>query len=110
MKTANELQFNASQIAELVKAIQSDSGLKQEEKQAVIDKLHDSAYVNKMTASLAGGSIGLLVAKYLKLSKTAKVLLALAGFGIGRALWGSIHDDTKKFQEYNNKLKVYEIR
>lgn len=97
-------------IMELVRAVQADQTLQPDQKALIVEKLHDPAFTSNI-AGVAGGGVALLIAKYLKLSNTAKVLLSVAGFGIGHALWNSIHEhNDKKFQDYNKKLKVYEIR
>ena len=68
-----------------------------------------TAYCHGCNCSGAmGAGIGLVVAKYLDLSKSAQVLLALAGVGIGKYLL----DQTKKhdrFLQHDKRLKVYNI-
>lgn len=102
--------LSVGHITELIKAVQSDHSLSDEQKKSVVERLQDKVFVSKLSSGVIGGGVGLLVSKYLKLSNSAKVLLSVAGYGIGRTLWESLHSEEKKFQDYNKKLKVYEIR
>lgn len=103
--------YTADHVRELIKAVQADSTLTAEQKTEIVQKLQDKSFVTKLNSGAAGVGIGLLIGKYLKLSTTAKVLLSIAGYGIGRSLWTYLHTTKEsKFQSYNSKLKSYEIR
>lgn len=95
---------------ELEKAIKADVSLTDEQREEVLKLIQDKQFLNKLTSGLLGAGAGGIIAKYLKLSPTAQVLLAVSSFGIGRLLWESSKNDSKRFSEYNKKLKVYEIK
>ena len=92
-------------VTRLKSTISGDNSLTAQEKETVLSALQD----DKLKSSLIGGGLGLLAAKYLKLSSTAQVLLTLAGFGIGKALLNRV-PKTNKSLKYNNTVKAYEVQ
>ena len=94
---------------ELIAIVRRDTSLTSAEKDEIINKLSNLTFFTPFINGVIGASVGLIVAKYLKLSKTAQVLLTLAGFGLGKYLLDATrkHD---KFLQYNEKLKVYELQ
>lgn len=94
---------------QLLLAVQADRSLSKEERDRVLQILNQPDFLTKLTAGAFGASITYLIAKFLHLSKTAQVLLAIAGFGIGKLLLDASSHHTDRFATYNNKMKVYEI-
>jgi len=100
-------------IQELIRAVRSDSFLSGQQKQDVLNKLNESPIINKLTAGMSAGGTGYIIAKYLNLSKPAQILLAIAGYGIGRFLWEEFYrkdGGQNRFARYNDKLNIYEIQ
>lgn len=98
-------------LVELQRVIDSDHALKEAEKAELKERLNDKdAVLKSLSFGATGAATALLVGKYLKLSKTTQVLLSLAGFGIGRALYNSLiknpgRDNFGKVNKHNQ----YEI-
>jgi len=98
-------------LPELQRVIAADRALKEEEKAELKARLTNRDDVLKaLSFGLAGATTTLLISKYLKLSKTAQVLLSIAGFGIGRALYNILlknpgRDNFGKMNKHNQ----YEI-
>jgi hypothetical protein len=93
----------------IIKAIQSDSGLSEPDKELLLSKLNDDKWFDKLMHGTTGASVGYLVSKFFGLSRKSQVLLTVAGFGIGRYLLDNIQK-RDKFMQYNDKLKTYEIK
>lgn len=90
----------------LTEHISKDTTLKSSERASLLSALSE----DKLRAGLLGGAAGLLISKYLKLSKPSQVLLTLAGFGVGRALLRRMDREPDKFYIRDPKTKTYEIR
>lgn len=94
---------------QIVKAIQHDPSLSEAEKELLISKINDDKWFDKLMHGATGASVGYLVSKFFGLTKKSQVLLTVAGFGIGRYLLDNVRK-SGKFMQYNDKLKVYEIK
>ena len=99
-------------IAALQQAIQADKFITAEQKLQVLDKIRQFPTTSKGSSGFVGGGIGLAVARYLALSKSAQALLAIAGYGIGRVLWEHYYGEknNNKFMQFNDRIKAYEIQ
>ena len=75
---------------DLKKVIQADFGLSQENKQSLFTILNSPNVAEQLFAGVAGGAIGLAVAKYREMSGTAQTLMSLAGFGLGNIIMNSL--------------------
>jgi hypothetical protein len=94
---------------QLISIIDRDPTLTKAEKDEVIERLRDNSFYDHMIHGAIGASIGYVIARFLKLSKTSQVLLSIAGFGLGKYLLDATrkHD---RFLQYNDRLKVYELK
>lgn len=102
---ANNPQISQQQLVQLV---MNDPLLSISEKAELVDKLRDANYYQSLVHGAIGAGLGLAFSRYMELSRTAQVLISLAGFGIGKYLLdvSSKHD---KFLQYNDKYKTYTI-
>ena len=98
-------------LAELRRAVSSDRELNEHEREELNALIEEKDFLKRMAFGGAGAALGLIVAKFLKLGRTTQVLLSLAGFGIGRALYDGLiknpHRDN--FGQVNRKTNLYEI-
>ena len=83
--------------------------MSESDKEEIIAKLNDAAFYDNLMHGAAGAGVGVAIAKFLNLPKTAQVLLSIAGFGIGKYLL-DVSRKRDKFLQYNEKLKVYDIK
>jgi hypothetical protein len=96
-------------INDLVSAIKADPTLDDTDKKHVIAMVSEHDFITKLMYGAFGASLSYIVAKYLGLSKTAQVLLAIAGYGVGRLLLDASKHKDNRFVQYNDKIKLYEI-
>lgn len=94
---------------QLITIVMRDPVMTQQEKAEVIAKLNDHSFINHISRGVVGAGVGLIIAKFMGLSKSAQVLLSLAGFGIGKYLL-DVSRKHDKFLQYNERLKVYDIK
>lgn len=98
-----------SPIQHLLAALRADPSLNPQERKQVEHMVSQPDFTTKLMYGAFGASLAYIVAKYLKLSKSAQILLAIAGFGIGRLLLDASQKHKDKFVQYDNKIKQYEI-
>jgi hypothetical protein len=96
-------------IVNLITAINSDPHITNVQQQMLVSKVQEPAFFENIMHGVFGSSLALIVAKYLKLDKTAQVLLAIAGYGIGKALWDA-YDNENNFSRYDKQTKTYTIK
>lgn len=97
-------------IGNLLTTIRADPTLSDEDKAKIMDLLSRQDYVNKLLNGALGAGLALLIARYMNLSKASQVLLAIAGFGVGKLILDSEQGDPKKrFASYNRNIKMYEL-
>lgn len=94
---------------ELLEAVSSDPSLAPQQKQELLTILNDGDKLPKLLSGTLGAAVGVAIGKYRKLSNSSKILLGLAGFGIGRLMYNILHKRDKQFVSYNDKLKTYEM-
>ena len=88
----------------------NDSSLAPQEKSQLVEWLHKPD-VAKHLSGAAGAALGVVLAKYAKLGRTAQVLLGIAGYGAGRIVYNFLKhkQEHRQFAPYNDKLKQYEM-
>lgn len=98
-------------LAELRKAIDTDRELKDRERAELLHAIDEKDFIKRTAFGGAGAAIGLIISKYLKLSRPSQVLLSLAGFGVGRLIYDGLiknpHRDN--FGKLNQRTNQYEI-
>lgn len=94
--------------AQLMQLVQHDSGLTIQEKAELIEKIQDNDFYTNLMHGTIGASIGYIISKFLNLSRSAQILMSVAGFGIGRYLL-DVSRKHDKFIQYNERLRTYEI-
>lgn len=96
---------------ELITSVRSDPSLEEDQKRKLLNLLTDNAFFNKVLYGGFGAAVGAAVANWLKLSRKSKILLAIAGFGIGELLLSaSKKSEEKKPLQYNKQTRLYEVQ
>ena len=93
----------------LASFVSSDQGLNQQEKASLLDAIKRPE-IAKLLSGAAGAALGVVLAKYARLGRTAQILLGIAGYGAGRILYNYlINNPHRQVAPYNAKLKTYEL-
>jgi hypothetical protein len=96
-------------LLNLISAVESDPHINSMQKQMLAEKLGEPTFFENLIHGAFGAGLALLVSKYLHLGKTPQILLTIAGYGIGKALWDA-YDTENNFSRYNKQTKMYEIK
>lgn len=92
----------------LVNLISLDMGVPLQDRMDLIDRVrNEPSFIRKMMYGSLGATIAFSVAHYMALSRPAQILLAIAGFGIGRLFMES--GDRQSVLRYNDRLKAYKV-
>lgn len=94
--------------ARLFKFIKEDHGLEPPKKKSLMEMLHSPEAVDHLLAGAAGAAIAHAAASYAKVSKPGRVLLSLAGFGLGNIMYNTLSE--KKFTDYDPKSGVSTVK
>jgi hypothetical protein len=100
------LQSNASVLS---KIINNDHGLDENKKQSVLAMLDNPKTFNSLLSGAAGGALIRSVGNFEKMSKPAQMLVTMAGFGLGRAVYDLFHDP-ETFSSYNSNKDTIKIK
>jgi hypothetical protein len=92
-------------LNDLSAAIRTDPLLPPAQKQTIMEFINIPNFVDLLKGGAFGAGLFYAVSKFLGLSKKAQLLLAAAGFGIGKALL-DVHDRVFKF---NAEHKSYQV-
>ena len=96
-------------IENLISAIRVDPHINLHQQQVLIDKVNSPNFFENIMHGVFGSALALVISKYLKLSRTSQILLTIAGYGIGKAMWDT-YDQDSKFSRYDHKTKMHEIK
>ena len=94
-------------LAQANEAIGNDTGLSDSEKQ-YLGKDETQKDIEKFLAGAAGATLGVVIAKYLRLGRTLQVVLGTLGYGAGRAIYTAIKN-YRSGSQYDNDLGTYKI-
>ena len=94
-------------LSEINKAISADPGLSDAEKRH-LSKEESQRDIEQFLAGGSGAIVGVVAAKYLKLSKPVQVILGLLGYGAGRSIYNFLKDENPAVK-HNSKTQLYEI-
>jgi hypothetical protein len=89
-------------IEHLKQVIQHDPQVEPADKSSLLSFLNDPDALSVLTGGVAGAAITNTISKFLGLSRTAQILLSLAGFGLGTILVKSIGQDQSKLVNYRD--------
>jgi prolipoprotein diacylglyceryltransferase len=96
-------------LQELIRSIRADNTLSKEHKDTIEDKLREPTFFNKLIYGGFGAALASAIAKYLELSKKARILVTIAGYGVGRMILNQVEKEDK-FVTFNPKTNLYEIK
>lgn len=83
----------------LLRLVEQDHGLDQHKKSHIKAILNSPEVFDHLMAGAAGAIIVNASTHYIQMSKPARVLLSLAGFGLGNIIYNTIHE--RKFTTFD---------
>ena len=84
----------------LFEMVNNDHGLSQDKKQSLFTMLNTPEIFDHLLVGAGGAALALAVAKFAEMDHVPKVLVGLAGFGIGNVLYNMLSSGNK-FTSYN---------
>ncbi len=94
--------------AAILKLVKGDHGLAADKKQHLLTMLNSPEAFNHVMAGLAGMLIAKAAGSYSTMSKPARTLLSLAGFGLGNIIYNTMHE--RKFTTYDPHTGISRIK
>lgn len=85
--------------SELLGLVNQDHGLAQHKKQSLMSMLKSPEAFDHILVGVTGMAMAHAITNYTKLPKPARILLSLAGFGIGNILYNTVHE--RKFTTFD---------
>ena len=85
---------------DLAQAIAGDMGLPATQRQGLLQMFNSPNVAEQLLGGVAGGALGLALARFKKLSGPAQVLMSLAGFGLGNIIVNKL-TQPGQFTEWN---------
>jgi len=96
---------NPSSILKLVK---HDHGLPEHKKKSLMSMLNSPEAFDHLLAGAAGFAVARAISSYSEMSKPARTLLSLAGFGIGNIIYNTLHE--RKFTDYDPHTGIIKVK
>ena len=78
--------------ATLLTLLKQDKNLPEHKKKSLLAALSSPEAMDHLLAGLAGAALARAAANYAKLSKPARTLLSLAGFGLGNIMYNHLNE------------------
>lgn len=103
--TGPDLIDNPSAILKLVK---HDHGLPEHKKKSLMTTLGSPEAFDHLLAGAAGFAVARAISSYSEMSKPARTLLSLAGFGIGNIIYNNLHE--RKFTTFDPHTGISRIK
>lgn len=94
-------------LNDIIPLIHSDPGLSAVAKEELLDE-DNRERLHALLSGASGAALGLALAKYKKLGRTAQIILSGLGFGAGVLVYKYYTRD--KYTSYDEKSKMYEIK
>jgi hypothetical protein len=94
--------------ASLLKLVKQDHGLSENKKNHLSMVLNSPEAFDHIMAGVAGMMIARAAGSYAEMSKPARTLLSLAGFGIGNIIYNTLQE--RKFTSYDPKTGISRIK
>lgn len=91
----------------ILRLVHQDHGLPEHKKRSLSEILNSPEAFDHIMVGVTGALIAKAAGHYAEISKPARTLLSLAGFGIGNILYNTLHE--RKFTEYNRDTGVSKI-
>ena len=83
----------------ILKLIKQDSVLPEHKKNSIFTILNSPEAIDHVLVGAAGMAVARAAAHYAELSKPARTLVSLAGFGLGNIMYNHLHE--RKHTSYN---------
>jgi hypothetical protein len=94
--------------ASIFHMVQQDHGLDKNKKRSLLHILNSPEVFDHLLAGAAGMVIAKAISSYSEMSKPARTLLSLAGFGIGNIIYNRLQE--QKFSKYNTETGMSKIK
>ena len=93
---------------DLLHLVEQDHGMDPHKKTTLLALLRQPGLIERLLMGAAGAVIARMLASYTGMSKPARSLLSLAGFGIGNILYDNLHK--KNFVEHDSETGESRIK
>ena len=90
-----------------IKLVKEDHGLEEHKKNKLFTMLNSPEAFDNIMAGAAGSALALAASHFSSLSKPARTLISLAGFGLGNIIYNTVHE--RKFTKYNPETGISTI-
>jgi hypothetical protein len=94
--------------ASIIKLVKHDHGISEHKKDSIFTVLNSPEAFDHIMSGTAGAVIAHMAGSYSTMSKPARTLLSLAGFGLGNIIYSTLHE--RKFTEYDPKTGLSKIK
>jgi len=94
--------------AKIIGLVHHDHGLSEPKKKDLTSILSNPEAFDHILSGVVGMAVGRAIGNYASMSKPARTLLSLAGFGIGNIIYNTLQED--KFSTYDKKTGISTIR
>lgn len=97
-----------TKFATIMRLIKEDQGLDNQKKNSLLTMLNSPEMFDHLLAGALGIIVTRAVSSYTEMSKPARMLLSLAGYGIGNIIYNALHE--RKHTTYNPQTGVATIK
>jgi hypothetical protein len=94
--------------SKIFKFIKEDHGLPDQKKKSLMHMLNSPEAFDQLLAGAAGAAIAHTAASYSKISRPGRLLLSLAGFGLGNIMYSTLQE--RKFTDYDPKTGISTVK
>lgn len=92
----------------LKRAVSGDQSISPKQQETVLQMLRDPDFVSELKSGAIGAALSYLLSRYLDLKPETKILVSIAGFGVGKLIY-DFGKDNKRFSTYNPETRMEEI-
>ena len=94
--------------SKIFKFIKEDQGLDDHKKKNLFHMLNSPEAADQLLAGAAGAALAHAAASYAKVSKPGRLLLSLAGFGLGNIMYSTLQE--RKFTDYDPRTGISTVK
>ena len=92
---------------QIINLVHQDHGLDKNKKRTLTEMLHSPEVLDHLLAGVAGVLVAKAISSYTEMSKPARTLLSLAGFGIGNVIYNNLNE--RKFTTFDPHTGVSRV-
>jgi hypothetical protein len=98
----------SAKMSTILRLIREDQGLSSDKKNHLLTMLNSPEMYDHLLVGALGMVVARAVSSYAEMSKPARILLSLAGYGIGNIIYNALHE--RKHTTYNPQTGVATIK